>query len=139
MRLQIHLFIVSAVFLLTMGSSTLPLFAQQEQAIRVGKKGDFHLNASIRVSDTVLKEGMYQIQHVAEGGNDVIIFREILMGYRSNMGNQRLGKEVARVKCRIEPTANEWKNTKLILRANATGEKEVLQVQIKGEKVKHLF
>lgn len=139
MRLQIHLFIVSTVFLLTMGSSSLPLFAQQEQAIRVGKKGDFHLNAPVRVGDTVLKAGMYQVQHVAEGGDDVILFREIIMGYRSNMGNQRLGKEVARVKCRVEPTASEWKNTKLILRANATNGKEAAEVQIKGEKVKHMF
>lgn len=139
MKSKINLLGMITLFGFILCEASLPLFARQEPTIRIDKKGEFHLSSPVRVSDTVLKEGMYQVQHVAEGGNDLIIFREIQMGYRSNMGNQQLGKEVARVKCRIEPVTNKWKNTKLILRANGTGEKEVTEVQIKGEKVKHLF
>lgn len=60
------------------------------------RKGKLHIYSSVRVGDTLLKAGMYQVQHVMEGDNHVLIFNEIVMGYRNNMGNQDLGEEIAR-------------------------------------------
>ena len=104
----------------------------------IGKKGVLHFTNVVKVGELALQPGMYQVQHVTEGGDDLIIFREIQMGYRANMGNEQLGKEVAKVECRVEPVTNKWKDTKLIMRTNAAGEKEVGEIQIDGEAVKHM-
>ncbi len=48
-------------------------------------------------------------------------------------------REVVRVKCEVEPVGRKWKHTRVIPRTNAAGEKEVSEVQIKGEKVRHLL
>ena len=117
----------------TLGSQ---LFAQQTNALMVGK---LHIASSVMVGNTLLKPGMYQVQHVTEGENHLIIFRIIRMGYKSNMGNQALGEEVARVQCRLEPVGQRWKHTKLHLERNSSGQRVVREVQIAGEDVLHRF
>lgn len=119
----------------------LPLqaFAQQGETILGGKKGTFHIDKQVRVGGKLLKAGMYQVQHLTEGIDHFIIFREIKVGYRNNMGNQTLGDEIARVKCTIESVGQKMKNTKLILQQNAAGEKEVVEVWVKGETFKHIL
>src|SRR5581483_9496213 len=62
--------------------------------------------------DTILNPGMYQVQHVAEGGDHVIIFKEVGMAAGYKMGNTPVGKEVARVRCNVEPVAKAATNTK---------------------------
>lgn len=135
-----HVLILIVVSLaVTVGIHAPPASARQGEAIRVGREGRFHLGSQARVAGALLEPGMYQVEHVTEGADHVIVFREVTMGYRNNMGNQRLGKEVARVKCRTEPAGRKVKNTKLFLRLNAAGEKEASEVQVKGENVRHLL
>ena len=45
--------------------------------------------------------------------------------------NRRAGK--------VEPVTKAVSNTKVTLRTNAAGEKEVAEVQVAGEKFKHLL
>ena len=111
--------------------------AQQEKDTRTVRTGKFHLGSSVIVGNTVLKPGMYQVQHVTQGVNHVIIFRIVRMGYRNNMGNETLGEEVARVKSRIEPVGKSWKETKLHLERNNSGQRVAREVQIAGEDVLH--
>lgn len=105
----------------------------------IGKKGEVHFTTQVKAGDAVLKPGMYQVQHVTEGDDHVIIFKEMSMpaGYRH--GNTPTGKEVARIKCKIEPTAKKVNNTQVTLRTNAAGEKEIAEVQVAGEAFKHLM
>ena len=130
---------MSFMLMLTLGIFDAQLFALQNSTLTAGKKGEFHLKSPVRVAGTILKSGMYQVQHTDEGENHIIIFNEIKMGYRNSMGNERLGDEVARVKCRVEPANKRWRNTKIHLRKNAAGEREVDWVQVAGENVRHLF
>src|SRR5574341_1144762 len=111
----------------------------QDVIIGKGKKGELHFTTQVKAGASVLKPGMYQVQHVEEGGEHVIIFKEMSMpaGYR--MGNTPVGKEVARVKCKVEPVAKKVSNTKITLRTNAAGEKEIAEVQVAGEAFKHLM
>ena len=99
--------------ILSMGAFGSQLFAQQTNASMVGKVGKLHIGSSVMVGNTLLKPGMYQVQHVTEGENHLIIFRIIRMGYRNNMGNEQLGEEVIRLHCRIEAVGQRWKHTKL--------------------------
>ena len=82
---------------------------------------------------------MYQVQHVMEGSDHVIIFKEMSMPAGYKMGNTPVGKEVARIKCKVEPVAKKVSNTKITLRTNAVGEKEIAEVQVAGEAFKHLL
>ena len=124
--------------IISMGTFGSQLFAQQKTSM-VGKTGKLHIGSSVMVGNTLLKPGMYQVQHVTEGENHLIVFRIIRMGYRDNMGNETLGEEVARVKCRIEPVAQPWKHTKLHVERNNSGQRVVTEVQIAGEEVLHKF
>jgi hypothetical protein len=106
----------------------------------IGKKGDIHFNVPVRVGDTLLQPGMYEIQHAVEGGDHFITFKQVGMpaGYRH--GNTPVAKEAAaRIKCKVEPVDKTLRNTKITLRTNVAGEKEVAEVQVAGEAFKHIF
>jgi hypothetical protein len=112
---------------------------EQSSDVIVGKKGMLHFTTVVKVGEVALQPGMYQVQHVTEGTDHVIVFKEVGMqaGYRH--GNTPVGKEVARVKCTVEPVTKKVGNTKITLRTNAAGEKEVAEVQVAGEAFKHLL
>lgn len=105
----------------------------------VGKKGEVHFNVEVKAGDAVLKPGMYQVQHIMEGSDHVIVFREMEMAAGYKMGNTPVGKEVARVKCKVESVATKVNNTRITLRASAGGQKEIAEVQVVGEAFKHLM
>jgi hypothetical protein len=133
------LFISAIVAALLFGFSTLTALAQQEETIAVQKSGRFHLGKTVRVGDKTLEPGMYQVQHADENGEHIVIFRTVEMGYRGNMGNQKLGAEVARVKCSVETVDKKIGNTRILTRKNAAGEREAFEVWIRGEKVRHIL
>lgn len=148
MAAAIKALITSALLVLVTAMLSLPVLAQDHQAhhqkapgdtLKVGKKGEVHFTSPVKVGDTVLKPGMYQVQHVEEGGDHVFVFREMSMPAGYKMSNTPVGKEVARVKCRIEPATKKVSNTKIIFRTNAAGEKEISEVQVAGEAFRHLL
>jgi hypothetical protein len=103
----------------------------------IGKKGILHLNSSFRAGDALLKSGTYQAQHVQEGGNHIIVLREVPSGQGFRGGNTIPGKEVARLMCDYAPSVKRWRNTTVMLRANDKGEKEVAEIHVAGEKFVH--
>lgn len=109
------------------------------QEVIIGKKGQLHFTTQVKAGDTILKPGMYQVQHVTEGSDHVIIFKEVGMQAGYKMGNTPVGKEVARIKCKVEPVTKKVSNTKITLRTNAAGEKEIAEVQVADEAFKHLL
>ena len=140
------------LIILSAGMMSLPILAQDHKGhegmadhkamgkdVIIGKKGRMHFDAQVKVGDTVLKPGMYQVQHVMEGSDHVIVFNEVGMVAGYKMGNTPLGKEVARIKCRVESVNKSVSNTKVTLRTNAAGEKEIADVQVAGEAFKHLM
>ena len=134
-----RLITTAIALILSLGAFGSQLFAQQTNVSMAGKVGKFHIGSPVMVGNRLLEPGMYQVQHIKEGDSDLIVFRIIRMGYRSNMGNEQLGEEVARVTCRIEPVGQRWKHTKLHLERNSSNQKVVRAVQIAGEAVLHKF
>ena len=134
-----------ALLTMTIALLNLAVAAQDHQAhhqkaeVIIGKKGQVHFTQNVKVGTTVLKPGMYQVQHVMEGSEHVVIFKEVGMQAGYKHGNTPVGKEVARIQCKIEPVTKSVNNTKITLRTNAAGEKEIADVQIAGEKFKHLL
>jgi hypothetical protein len=105
----------------------------------IGKKGVFHFTKIVKVGEVALQPGMYQVQHLEEGSNHVLVFKEVGMQAGYKHGNTPVGKEVARVKCTIEPISKKVSNTKITLRTNARGEREVAEVEVAGEAFRHLL
>jgi hypothetical protein len=105
----------------------------------IGKKGVFHFTRVVKVGKVALQPGMYQVQHLEEGNDHVLVFKEVGMQAGYKHGNTPVGKEVARVKCTIEPISKKVSNTKITLRTNARGEREVAEVEVAGEAFKHIL
>jgi len=139
-----QIIVVAALLVLAAWIFILPASAQSQKAqpgkeLSIGKKGEVHFYIQVKAGDAVLKSGMYQVQHTVAGSEHVLIFKEMSMQAGYKMGNTPVGKEVARIKCKIEPVANKVSNTKITLRTNAAGEKEIAEVQVAGEAYKHLL
>ncbi len=128
-----------AMFAALIGFSTLTAVAQKKETISAQKNGKFHLGKSARVGNKILEGGMYQVRHADENGEHIVVFQKVEMGYFGNMGNQTLGPEVARVKCTVEAVAKKVGGTKVLIRKNAAGEREIFEVWIRGEKSKHIL
>jgi hypothetical protein len=110
--------------------------------IVIGKRGVLHFMDSVKAGDVILPPGMYVVEHVVDGPEHVVVFTQLSMEGAAQkhifMPNENdPGTERARVKCSVEPVAKKWGRTRLILRTNASGEKEVTEVRIRGEAVIH--
>lgn len=105
----------------------------------VDKKGMVRFSEKVRVGDRLLEPGMYHVQHIVEGTDHVFVFKPVTMpaGYREYSMVE--GREIVRLKCRVEPVAKSVNNTKVTLGRNTAGERTIEEIQVAGEKVKHIF
>ena len=103
----------------------------------VWRTGMVRLSKSAWAGDVRLKSGMYHVKQVIDGTRHVIVFKAVALpaGKQFSMFE---GKEVARLECRVEPAAKELRNTKVRLGKNAAGQSVILEIQIAGEKVRHI-
>ncbi len=133
-------FIATAIALvIALGAFASQVLAQHEDHLSVGKKGMVRLTSKTRVGDRLLEPGMYHVRHVVEGGDHAISFQPVTMpaGYKEYSMVE--GKEIVRLKCRVEPVSKSVSNTKITLGRNAAGERVIEEIQIPGERVKHVF
>lgn len=154
MNAKIKVISTSLLLTLSMGLFSLSASAQDKMGKRdgmkmgkmkmdkmemlVGKKGILNFRSSFRAGDTVLKSGTYQVQHVEEGSDHhIIVLREVPSGQGFRGGNTIPGKEVARLHCKVEPSEKKWNNTRVMLRTNDKGEKEIAEIHVAGEKFVH--
>jgi hypothetical protein len=83
----------------------------------------------IKVADTVLPAGDYQIRHVMEGATHIMVFRQL-----------GVGKPVeVRAKCTLVPLAEKARNTKKTYVLNAANERVLQELIFKGDLAKHVF
>ncbi len=129
-----------ATLIALIGLFALPAFAQKEKRIGVGKSGKFHIGSTLRIGDKTLEAGMYQIQHLFVSNEHFLVIRVVKMSfYRNRMSEEKLGQEVARVKCTVKVVEKQNKSAKILTRRNAAGEREAFEIWFRGEKVKHLL
>ena len=104
----------------------------------VWRTGMVRLSKSAWAGDVRLKSGMYHVKHVMDGTRHVIVFKSVALpaGKEFSMWE---GKEDARLACTVEPATKEVRNTKVRLAKNAAGQSVILEIQIAGEKVKHIL
>ena len=129
-----------ATLIALIGLFALPAFAQKEKRISVGKSGKFHIGSTLRIGDKTLEAGMYQMQHLFISNEHFLVIRVVKMSfYRNRMSEEKLGEEVARVKCTVKVVEKQNKSAKIFTRRNAAGEREAFEIWFRGEKVKHIL
>ena len=84
---------------------------------------------SVRVADTLLPQGNYEIRHVMEGENHIMVFHQL--GVRKPV-------EV-RAKCTLVPLSEKAKDSQKIYTENAANEWVLQELIFKGDKAKHVF
>jgi hypothetical protein len=103
------------------------------------KKGMVRLNTTVWIGDVRLKSGMYHVKHIVEGDKHWLVFKTVTLGAGYREGLMWEGEEIARLECSVEPTTKSVRNTKVILTKTAGGLRRIQEIQIAGEKVRHIL
>jgi len=83
---------------------------------------------NVRVGDALLPQGDYEVRHVMEGENHVMVF------------HKRAGKPVeARVKCSLVPLPKKASQTAKTFVVNAANEQVLSELVFQGDTAKHVF
>ena len=83
----------------------------------------------VRVADTLLPRGDYEILHTMQGQDHIMVFRQL-----------RSKKPVeVKVKCTLVTLPEKAVNTQKIYALNAANERVLRELIFKGDKAKHVF
>jgi len=121
---QIVAVLLVSIFAVTVGAVSL---AENQMGIADVYKINF--DQKIRVADTLLPEGNYEIRHVMEGPNHIMVFR-------------RLGSKTpveVRAKCNMVPLPEKAYHDQTIYTVNAANERVLQELIFKGDRAKHVF
>jgi hypothetical protein len=83
----------------------------------------------VKIADTLLPSGNYEIQHVMEGSDHIMIFRQV--GVKKPV-------EV-RAKCTLVPLTEKAPNNEKIYELNASNQRVLHELTFKGDRAKHVF
>ena len=98
---------------------------------QMGIADSYRVNFSepVRVADTLLPSGDYEIIHVMEGQDHIMVFRQL-----------RTRKPVeVRAKCTLVPLAEKAPDSQKIYQLNAANERVLQELNFKGDRAKHVF
>jgi hypothetical protein len=83
----------------------------------------------VRVADTLLPQGNYEIRHVMEGSDHIMVFRQ--------MGTKKPVE--VRAKCTLIPLGAKADQDQKIYVLNAANERVLHEMVFKGDRAKHVF
>ena len=98
---------------------------------QMGIKDNYQVNFSekVRVADTLLPQGNYEIRHVMEGSDHIMVFRQL---------GTKKPVEV-RAKCTLVPLSAKADKNQTIYILNAANERVLQELVFKGDLAKHVF
>jgi hypothetical protein len=103
------------------------------------KTGMLRISQPAWAGDVRLKSGMYHVKHVVDGDKHWIVFKSVILGAGYREGSMFEEKEIVRLECRVEPATESTRNTRLRLGKTSSGEPLIQEIQIAGEKVRHVL
>ncbi len=111
--------------------------AEQEQGLKVGKKGDVTFRQETKVGEMTFKPGRYRFQHRVEGDEHFVHFTEWTKSFPAHSsGTPKAHPGEAR--CRLEPLSKKVSRTTVYM-ASEGDAMRVTKVEVGGENVAHLF
>ena len=87
------------------------------------------LTAPTRVGDVLLPKGQYEVRHVMEAENHIMLFKQL--------GTDKPVE--ARTKCNLVPLKEKADRDELAYGTNAAGERVLQRLQFKGDLAEHVF
>ena len=87
------------------------------------------LSAPTRVGDVLLPKGDYEVRHVMEADNHIMVFTQL--------GTKKTVE--ARAKCNLVPLKDKAGRDELAYGVNAAGERVLQRLQFKGDSAEHVF
>lgn len=141
MKSKTQIIAISLVLTAVTLAFTARTFAQHSHDHKGGgdwKTGMLRLSEPVWAGNVRLKDRMYHVRHVIDGDKHVLVFKSVTLRAGYQEGFMWEGKEVVRLECRVEPVAKSVSNTKVVLGKNEAGESVIEEIQIAGEKVKHV-
>ena len=121
-RMLAGILIVMCVFILGAVSA-----AENKLAIADTYQVKFYEN--VRVADTLLPKGNYEVRHVMEGSNHIMVFRQL--------GTKKPAE--LRAKCTLVPLSAKASESQTIYVLNAANQRVLQELVFKGEDAKHVF
>jgi len=107
----------------------LSAFSAAENQMGIADKYRASFPEQFRVADTLLPQGNYEILHVMEGADHIMVFRQL---------GAKKPVEV-RVKCTLVPLAAKADKDQKIYLLNAANERVLQEMVFKGDSAKHVF
>ena len=101
--------------------------AENQMGIRDNYKVSFSEN--VRVADTLLSKGDYEIRHVMEGSDHIMVFRQL---------GAKKPVEV-RAKCTLIPLGATADRNEKVYVLNAANERVLHELVFKGDHARHVF
>jgi hypothetical protein len=135
---MLALFTLSLLWTITSaGAST-----QNEQGVKVGKRGEITLTKPTKVDGIVLQPNSYVIQHRTSRGNHFVRFVE-LKQVEGQPGTElpytyTEADKAGEISCRVEPATETIRETTAYI-VTENGVPRITKVAIKGENVVHVF
>jgi hypothetical protein len=103
--------------------------AAAENKLPIADTYQVNFSEKVRVADTLLPQGKYEIRHVMEGSNHIMVFRQL---------GTKKPTEV-RAKCTLVPLSAKASESQTIYVLNAANQRVLQELVFKGEDAKHVF
>jgi len=122
-----RIFKITLLVAVVLSVSGLLLAKQNKFGVADVRKVSF--SSPMRVGDTVLPQGDYEVRHVMEADNHVMAFKQL--------GPNKPAQ--ARVPCKLVPLKAKADRDQLIYVVNAANEKVLQTLRFKGDTAEHVF
>lgn len=100
-----------------------------ENKLAIADTYKVNFSEQVRVADTLLPQGNYEIRHVMEGSNHIMVFRQL---------GTKKPVEV-RAKCTLVPLSAKANQSQTIYVLNAADQRVLQELVFKGEEATHVF
>jgi hypothetical protein len=114
--------ILSCIFMLA-------VVASAENQMGIADKYQITFSEKVRVADTLLPKGNYEIRHVMEGADHIMVFHQL---------GTKKPVEV-RAKCTLVPLGAKANDDQKMYVLNAANERVLQELIFKGDRSKHVF
>src|ERR1700693_1133248 len=88
-----------------------------------------NFSENVRVADTLLPKGDYEIRHVMEGSNHIMVFRQL--------GTKKPAE--VRAKCTLVPLSAKASESQTFYVLDAANQRVLQELVFKGEDARHVF
>jgi hypothetical protein len=103
--------------------------AAAENKLAIAHTYQVKFSEDVRVADTLLPKGDYEIRHVMEGSDQIMVFRQL--------GTKKPAE--VRAKCTLVPLTAKASESQTIYVLNAANQRVLQELVFKGEDAKHVF